>query len=175
MLVYDTFLGFDDIISRDVFSSLTSSHYLFSRGVFVLGFQILTRHRLVPWKSSWHIVRRAVPSPAREKHAVRIPKKKNNYWNESRWVCVFPVIQHLSIKPLNWLRIQWFYTSLKSAVIWSYMCFTWWVHSTAAGKERNTLTYTHTISMQSYTGDKLMGKRINRWQISLIWCKQLRF
>lgn len=44
----DTFLGFDDIISGDVLSSLASSRYLFSRGVFVLGFQILTRHHLVP-------------------------------------------------------------------------------------------------------------------------------
>lgn len=44
----DTFLGLDDRISRDVLSSLTSSHRLFSRGVFVLGFQILTRRHLVP-------------------------------------------------------------------------------------------------------------------------------
>lgn len=34
-----------------------------SRGVFVLGFRILTRHRSVPWKSSWHTVRTVVPSP----------------------------------------------------------------------------------------------------------------
>lgn len=42
---------------------LTSSPCLLSRGVFVLGFQILTRHRSVPWKSSWHTVRTVVPLP----------------------------------------------------------------------------------------------------------------
>lgn len=44
----DTFLGLDDRISKDIFSLLISSNYLFSRGVFVLGFQILTRRHLVP-------------------------------------------------------------------------------------------------------------------------------
>lgn len=42
---------------------LTPSLCVLSRGVFVLGFQILTRHRWVPWKSSWHTVRRVVLSP----------------------------------------------------------------------------------------------------------------
>lgn len=71
----DTFLGFYVIISRVVLSSLTSFHYLFSRGVFVLGSQILTRRHLVPWKSSWHIVHRAVLLPVREKHTVKHIRK----------------------------------------------------------------------------------------------------
>lgn len=44
----DTFLGLDDRIRRDMFTSLNSSHDVFSREVFVLGFQILTRRHLVP-------------------------------------------------------------------------------------------------------------------------------
>lgn len=44
----DAFLGLDDRISRDIFSSLTLSRDGFSREVFVLGCQILTRRHLVP-------------------------------------------------------------------------------------------------------------------------------
>lgn len=44
----DTVLGFDDRISKDILSSFTLTHSLFNRGGFVLGFQILTRHHLVP-------------------------------------------------------------------------------------------------------------------------------
>lgn len=60
-------LEIDDVISGGVLLLANfSSQCLFSRGAFVLGFQILTRHRSVPWKSSWHIVRRAVLLPVKQ-------------------------------------------------------------------------------------------------------------
>lgn len=37
-----------------------------SREAFVLGSQILTRHRSVPWKSSWHIVHKVVLLPVKQ-------------------------------------------------------------------------------------------------------------
>lgn len=98
------------------FSLLTSSPRLLSRGVFVLGFQILTRHRSVPWKSSWHTVRTVVPLPETQTKEDKL-ENKTVWYTESFFLYdyrvlatlfrVIPLLLHVSgfASPLLWRDI----------------------------------------------------------------------
>lgn len=48
-------------------------HFYFSKVVFVLDFQILTRRHWVPWKSAWRIARMVVRSPVDQQNNRKLP------------------------------------------------------------------------------------------------------